>query len=254
MNILKNTVDSKFNLRGFTPTPNILVRGFIETSFLDWDGKVCSVVFLPYCNFRCPFCNNSLLVETPEILPEVKMEKIEGFLERGKDFIDGIVITGGEPTMHPWLPELIKRFRTLGFLIKLDTNGTNPSLLTNLLTNRLTDFVAMDLKAPLNDKYNQLTNTKVDLEKIKESIKIIMNSGLDYEFRTTVVPTLLGKAEIEEMAKSISNAKKLVLQQFVPIHTLDEKMRSLPAYSKEKLLEMQAIAKKYVPNTIVRGV
>jgi pyruvate formate lyase activating enzyme len=232
------------------------IRGFIETSFLDWDGKISSVIFLPHCNFKCPFCDNGLLVENPETLPEVKLEAIDNFINQRKDFIDGVVITGGEPTIHPWLTDLIKHFKAMDLLVKLDTNGTNPRVLSELLTpnSELIDYIAMDLKAPLNDKYYEATGLKTDLNKIKESIKIIMASGVDYEFRTTVVPTILDEAEIEEMAKSIAGAKKYALQQFVPDHTLDERLRVIAPHPKEKIEKMAALAKKYVPKTIVRGV
>lgn len=230
------------------------IRGFLETSFLDWDGKVTSVVFLPYCNFKCPFCDNGLLVESPEKLSEVKIEAIEEFIRQRRDFIDGVVITGGEPTIHPWLPDLIKRFKNFGALVKLDTNGSNPEALTNLLTNKLTDYIAMDLKAPLNGRYHAAAGSKVDLDKIRESIKILMESGIDYEFRTTIVPTFHDEAEIEAMAKTIAGAKKFALQQFVPDHTLDERLRIIAPYPKEKLLKLVETAKKHVPRTIARGV
>jgi pyruvate formate lyase activating enzyme len=209
---------------------------------------------LPYCNFKCPFCDNVALIEAPEKLPEVKIETIENFIRERKDFIDGVVITGGEPTIHPWLPDLIKRLKELGVLIKLDTNGTDPDLLSTLIANHLIDYVAMDLKAPLDQKYHLTSGIKVDLSKIKESLKIIMNSGIDYEFRTTVVPTLLEEKDIEEMAKEIAGAKKYVLQQFVPDHTLDERLRIIAPYPKEKILSLVKLARKHVSQTIARGI
>ncbi|HVN67395.1 MAG TPA: anaerobic ribonucleoside-triphosphate reductase activating protein [Candidatus Sulfotelmatobacter sp.] len=232
----------------------VKIRGFLETSFLDWDGKVASVVFLPKCNFACPFCSNWLLVNEPDSLPEVKLETIEHFLAQRKDFIDGVVITGGEPTCHADLPDLIKRFKALGLLVKLDTNGTNPNQLTTLLANHLIDYIAMDIKAPLDEKYSLAAGVKVDLTKIKESIKLIMGSGLDYEFRTTVTPNILGKPEIEEIAKTIAGAKKYVLQQFVPNHSMVKEMRALDPHPAATLREMAESAKPYVANTIVRGV
>jgi len=230
------------------------LRGFLETSFLDWDGKVSSVVFVPNCNFACPFCSNWLLVHEPDSLPEVKLETIEHFLSLRKDFIDGVVVTGGEPTIHPDLPSLIKRFKALGMLVKLDTNGTNPNQLTTLLANHLVDYIAMDIKAPLNEKYSLAAGAKVDLSKIKESIRLIMNSGIDYEFRTTVTPNILGKPEIEEIAKTIADAKKYALQQFVPNHSMVKEMRALDPHPAETLREMAESAKRYVANTIVRGI
>jgi pyruvate formate lyase activating enzyme len=233
------------------------VRGFLETSFLDWDCKVSSIVFLPGCNYKCPFCSNWLLVHEPDSLPEVKLDKIDHFLSERKDFIDGVVITGGEPTIHPWLPELVQHFKAMDLLVKLDTNGTNPEMLSELLVPRpspLVDYVAMDLKAPLNEKYDIACGTQVNLAEIKASIKLIMDSGVDYEFRTTVIPNLLGAAEIEEIAKTIAGAPKYALQQFVPAHSMIKEMQALDPHPEETLRSFVAIAKKYVPGTIVRGV
>lgn len=233
------------------------IRGFLETSFLDWDGKVSSIVFLPGCNFKCPYCSNWLLVHEPDSLPAVKLDKIDHFLEERKDFIDGVVITGGEPTIHPWLPELVKHFKAMDLLVKLDTNGTNPQMLSELLAPRpspLVDYVAMDIKAPLNEKYDLACGTKVNLAEIKASTKLIMNSGIDYEFRTTVIPNLLGEREIAEIAGAIAGAKKYALQQFVPAHSMIKEMRALDPHPAETILALAEIAKKYVPATIVRGV
>jgi pyruvate formate lyase activating enzyme len=230
------------------------IRGFIETSLLDWDGKVSSVVFLPRCNFRCPYCNNGILLDQPDSLPEIKWEKIEAFLKERKDFIDGVVISGGEPTIHLWLPQLVKNIKALGLMVKLDTNGTHPAALSSLLTSGDIDYVAMDLKAPLNWRYREAAGVAVELNKIKQSIRLIKGSGIDYEFRTTVVPTLINEQDIKAMAKSIAGAKKYALQQFVPEHTLDEKLRIISPYDKEKMLALAEIARQCVPGTIVRGV
>jgi pyruvate formate lyase activating enzyme len=231
----------------------VKLRGFIETSFLDWDGKVSCVVFVPNCNYACPFCSNWLLVHDPESLPEVNLKKIEAFIRERRDFLDGVVVTGGEPTIHPDLPDLLRRFKALGMLVKLDTNGTNPEMLSSLLSNHLVDYIAMDIKAPLNGRYDEVCGVKVDLDKIRESIKLIMTSGVDYEFRTTVTPNILNKPEIEEIAKTIAGAKKYALQQFVPAHSLVREMQKLDPHPAETIQEMAALARKYVPNTIVRG-
>ncbi|MFA6430763.1 MAG: radical SAM protein [Candidatus Margulisiibacteriota bacterium] len=252
-------MDSKFS-----------IRGFIETSFLDWDGKITSVIFLPNCNLNCSYCSNSVLVNYPETLREIDFEHIKSFIVERKDFIDGIVITGGEPTIQPWLIDLIKEIKALGFLIKLDTNGINPKVLSQLLSpacrqagpnselptpnSRLVDYIAMDVKAPLNEKYKEVCGTDVDLNAIRESIKLLINSGIEHEFRTTVVAGSLDNEDIKEIAKSIVGAKKFALQQFVPRIAGDEKLRETIPHSKEKLQEMAKIAKEYIPNTIVRGI
>lgn len=234
--------------------PGVDIRGFIEASFLDWDGKVSAVVFVPGCNFACPFCSNWLLVHQPDSLPEVKLEKIERFIRERRDFIDGVVITGGEPTIHPWLPELLRRFKALGILVKLDTNGTNPAQLSELIKAKLVDYIAMDIKAPLDEKYALACGTKADLDKIRQSLKLIMGSGLDYEFRTTVIPNVIGLPEVEAIAKMIAGAKKYALQQFVPAHSLVKEMQALDPHPRETLQQMAEAAKKHVTNTIIRGV
>ena len=230
------------------------IHGFIETSLLDWDGKICSVLFLPYCNFRCPYCDNGILLLEPKTLPEIRVQDVENFLRERKDFIDGVVISGGEPTIHLCLPEIIKRFKKLGLLVKLDTNGSNPDALVELLSHNLLNYIAMDIKAPLDERYHAAVGVKANLKALKQSIQIIMNSGIDYEFRTTVVPTLLDEKDIEAISREIAGAKKYALQQFVPDHTLDERLRVIAPYDKEKLLKMLDLAKKHVPAAIVRGV
>ncbi|OGC06338.1 anaerobic ribonucleoside-triphosphate reductase activating protein [candidate division WOR-1 bacterium RIFOXYD2_FULL_36_8] len=235
---------------------DIEIKGFIETSFLDWDGKVVSTIYIPYCNFRCPFCHNSGLVENPEGYETISVDRIEKFLIEHKDFLDGICLTGGEPSLHKnkGLFEFMKRIKDLGFQIKLDTNGNEPDVLKKVIDEKLADYIAMDIKGPLNEKYSKLCGTSVNLDNIKESIKLIMESQIPYEFRTTVVPTLLDKKDIEEIAKEIPNAQKFILQQFVAQHTWDENLRSVKPYSKEELEEMVQLAKVYVKNTSIRGV
>ena len=232
------------------------IRGFIETSFLDWDGKIVSVIFLPSCNLSCSYCGNSVLVNYPETLREIDFEHIKSFIVERKDFIDGVVITGGEPTIHPWLIDMIKEIKALGFLVKLDTNGLDPKHLSKLLNikSRLIDYIAMDMKAPLNNKHKEVCGKEVELETLQNSIKLIINSGIEHEFRTTVIPGVLDNKDIEAIARSISGAKKYALQQFVPKIAGDEKLRELLPYTKERLLEMANIAKQYIPNTIVRGI
>ena len=193
------------------------VKGFIDVSFVDWDGKVTSVIFLPNCNFRCPFCHNVNLVLNPEKIETIPFEDIEDQLGKHKDWIDGVCVTGGEPTLHKDLPELLSKIKNMGFKVKLDTNGTNPKLLRELLNQDLVDYVAMDIKAPLNVKsYSRIVGVNVDnlLEKIKESIKILMESGIEYEFRTTIVPTLHTLKDIKEICLSLRNCKKFVIQKF----------------------------------------
>ncbi len=230
------------------------IKGFIETSLIDWDGKIVSVIFLPGCNFRCPYCQNMGLIDHPERYKSIPEEKVFQYLESHKEFIDGVCITGGEPTLqkNAGLTEFIKRLKKDGFLVKLDTNGTDPAYIKKLISEKLVDFVAMDVKAPLED-YNRATNVKVNTNDVKESIDLLLKGGVDYEFRTTIVPTITGIAELEGMLKLIKGAKKYALQQFEPEHCEDIELRKLKPVDHETVLKMKKIAEQYVQKVIYRG-
>jgi len=229
------------------------VVGFRKTSLLDWDGRVVSVIYLPGCNFRCPFCHNTDLVMRPGELPEVDMVAVGKYIEENTDFLDGVVITGGEPTIHSDLPDLIKWLRTKGMKVKLDTNGSNPEMLEDLINAGLLDYVAMDIKAPLAGVYDELSGVDTPLKELKRSISLIMDSGIDYEFRTTVVPVLLKENDIERIAAYIGGARKYALQQFRPGDTLDIKFSKLDPYPSDRLTEMAERARSYVRKVVIRG-
>ena len=169
------------------------IKGFVDISLVDWDEKVSSTIFLANCNMRCPFCYNAALVLYPEKLRTIPFGEIAEYLERNREWIDGVVITGGEPTIHGELPNLCEKIKKLGFMVKMDTNGTNPTLTQELIDKKLVDYVAMDIKAPFEQgKY--YTAVGVDkpnlLHKIVETMSILQDSKVDYEFRTTLVPTI----------------------------------------------------------------
>jgi len=232
------------------------IKGFIKTSLVDWDGKITSVIFLPNCNFRCPFCHNKELVLNPNGFENIPIERIDSFLLENKDFIDGVVITGGEPTLHRNLPELCRHFKEMGLSVKLDTNGSNPEMLKHLIDQKLIDYVAMDIKAPLSDvkKYCNSTGIKdVNIENIKKSIDILKKSDIDFEFRTTVVPTLHTTEDIVEISRFVGQESKLILQNFIPKNTLNDEFTKIKPYETEELKEMAEIAKKYVNDIKVRG-
>jgi pyruvate formate lyase activating enzyme len=229
------------------------IAGFNRTSLLDWDGCVAAVIYLPGCNFRCPFCHNRQLVLAPEEYEEIPIEFVEEYIRENSEFLDGIVITGGEPTIHFDLPELIKRIKGLGIRVKLDTNGTNPEMLKDLIDAGLIDFVAMDLKAPLDEGYDDLAGAKVEVEKIKRSIQIIMSSGIDYEFRTTMVPILLKPEDYERMAAYIGTAKKFVLQHFSPRNTIDPNLSVIKPLDDAKVRAIAERCKPYVRKLVIRG-
>lgn len=233
------------------------VKGFIDVSFVDWDGKVTSVIFLPNCNFRCPFCHNVNLVLNPEKIETIPFENIENQLLKHKEWIDGVVVTGGEPTLHNDLPELLFKIKKMGFKTKLDTNGSNPKMLRKLLDKNLVDYVAMDIKAPLNVKsYSRIVGVKVNnlLKKVKESIKILMGSGIEYEFRTTIVPTLHDLEDIKEICLFLKNCRKFVIQRYdvsIGQSIIDPKLLSKTMTEKE-IQEFFKTAKEIIPNVKVR--
>lgn len=230
----------------------IEVKGWQKTSLIDYPGKMCSVIFLPYCNFRCPFCQNPGLVKNPEEQPSISVEEVVEYIESKKEWIDGVCVTGGEPTMHKDLPELLEKFKSIGVFVKLDTNGSNPEMLKELIKKGLLDYVAMDIKAPL-EKYHIAAGVKVDTEKIKESINIIKNSGIDYEFRATVVPRLHKKEDLQKMAELVKGAKKFAIQQFRPNITLDESFQKEKPYSNEELEEFKEMLKGFFEKIEVRS-
>lgn len=238
----------------------LLIKGFIQNSLLDWDGKIVSTLYTPYCNFRCPYCQNAGLVLAPEKLETIPFKVITDYLKKNKKWVDGICLTGGEPCIFKDLPEFIKRIKDTGVMVKFDTNGAFPEILKKLIEEKLVEYIALDIKAPLEEEA-YARSVGVDnkyilyiLERVKESIKIIMNSGIDYEFRTTVVPTLHTEEDIEKIAKFIKRAKKYALQNFsAQGEILDPKFKNIKPYDTETLNKMRDLAASYVDKCVVRG-
>lgn len=229
------------------------IKGFIETSLVDWDGMVSCVLFLPGCNFRCPFCYNHVLVKHAERLETVPWERVERYLSGKKDWIDGVVVTGGEPTIHQELKTLLMKIQNLKFKIKIDTNGYRPEVLEDLFSDNLVNFVAMDIKAPLDNSYSQAAGVEVDIQRIKRSIDLIMSSNLPYEFRTTVVPGFHTSDSIVKIGQTIAGAQKWALQQFVPAQADQPELRSLKPLPEPELVEMQRLGASAAGNCIIRG-
>jgi pyruvate formate lyase activating enzyme len=232
------------------------VKGFIGMSLVDWDGKNSSVIFLPNCNLRCPFCYNTKLVLQPSQLPTVSLNRIWQYLTKKTSWIDGVVITGGEPTLHEDLPTLCRRIKKLGFSLKLDTNGTNPSMIRNLASEGSVDFVAMDLKAPLTEKkYGTAAGVNVAswLPKIEESVQMLLEGQIDYEFRTTLVPTIHKPVDIAAICDRIKGCRKYVLQNFrADVETINPGFQKLHAFLNEEVDAFFQAARKIVPNTVLR--
>lgn len=218
----------------------ISIKGFLETSFVDWAGKVVSVLFLPGCNFRCPFCHNHQLVLYPGDHEDIPRTYIMARLAELKGWVDGVCITGGEPTIHPHLPSLMAEIKGAGLLVKLDTNGSRPHVLQSLVEGGLVDCVAMDIKAPLNkESYARAAGVPVDLEKIQESICLLKKGKVEYQFRITVVPALHKGEELLTLARHLSGSSPLTLQNFNPEDPLDPQLKGTAPYPEEWLQEMK---------------
>ena len=234
----------------------ILIKGMIETSLLDWDGKIVSTLYTPYCNFRCPYCQNAGLVLNPDQYETISFELISDFLLSHRNWIDGVCLTGGEPCFFEDLTEFLEKIRNLGMQIKLDTNGTFPEVLKRAIDMDLIDYIAMDIKAPLTfDAYKKSARirSKELFDRVRESVNLIVNSGVDYEFRTTVVPTLHSPEDIVDIAREIEGARKYALQNFSNRETMDPEFQKIVPYKNEELQEIRKRALPYVQSCVVRG-
>lgn len=218
------------------------IGGFQKTTFLDYPEKIACIVFTTGCNFRCGYCHNPELFKSELVLT---VPAFFDFLKSRKGKLDGVVITGGEPTLQNGLEDFIKEIKNLEFLVKLDTNGTNPKILEYLLNLNLLNYVAMDIKAPL-DKYKKITNVDFDIQKIKDSINLIKNSEIDYEFRTTVVKSQLSFEDFKSIGMLLEGAKKYYLQKFVASKILDGALMSAETYSDEEFKIILEELKQYV--------
>jgi len=214
----------------------MIFYGWQKESLIEWPGKISSVVFVSGCNFRCPFCHNPDLILFSTSLPKIEEKEILDYCSRNKDLLDSLAITGGEPLIQKKqdLVSFIKKVHKIGLLIEIETNGSNPDMITYLLKKRLVDYIAMDIKAPLDAKrYGEVSGVKINLSNIKKSIKIIMGSNIDYEFRTTVIPNLLNDNDILQISNQIKGAKRYYLQQFSPENTFNPKLKKIKPYPKE---------------------
>ena len=210
------------------------IGGLQKVSLIDYPGKICAIVFTLGCNFRCPYCHNPELVD-PHIYRECQSEEdFFSFLDKRKGILDAVSITGGEPTIQQNLIPFIKRIRKLGYDVKIDTNGSNPEVMNNIIKDKLVDYIAMDVKGPLW-KYKELTQSQIDKDNIWQSIEMISDSGIPYEFRTTLLKSQLSEEDILETGKLIKNTNLYVLQQFVASKTLDQRYMQEATYNREEL-------------------
>ena len=251
------------------------IRGLQKTTLIDYPEKIACTIFFFGCNFHCPFCHNKDLVLKSKKPPQFSEKEIFDFLKSRKEILEGVVLTGGEPTLYPHLKEFIKKIKKLGFLVKLDTNGANPKILKELVKKGLIDYMAMDFKAPI-EKYEKVAGVKVNRKAILESLKFLISGKTDYEFRTTVVPTIHLEEDLIKMAKeleqltinnksrqgrgsSIKASGQLTkinwfLQQFRPGSCLDFKFNKLKTYPKNFYDKILPRLQQIIPNTLLRGI
>ncbi|MBR2800988.1 MAG: anaerobic ribonucleoside-triphosphate reductase activating protein [Erysipelotrichaceae bacterium] len=227
------------------------IYGLQKMTLLDFPGHVACTVFLNGCDMRCPFCHNFELVDGTA-KPVMEEEELLSFLKKRTGLLDGVAFTGGEPCLHKDLPELMKKIRELGFAVKLDTNGLHPEMVQKLLEEKLIDYVAMDIKNSPR-KYALTAGMKtVELDRIKETIALLMNSGIDYEFRTTVVHELHEAEDFKEIGELIRGAKHYYLQAFTDRDTVP--YGGLHAPLPEEMQHYRQLILPYVEDAQLRGV
>ena len=227
------------------------IHGLQKMTLLDFPGRVACTVFLGGCDFRCPYCHNFELVDgsAPAIMEE---DELFAFLEKRRGLLDGVAITGGEPTLRPDLPALMRRVRGMCYAVKLDTNGGQPDRLAAILDEGLADYVSMDIKNSPGKYARTVGLERVDLEPIRRSVKLLMEGGADYEFRTTVVDELHEAADFEAIGAWIAGARRCFLQAFADRDSVP--FAGLHAPSPEAMRRYADIVRRYVPDTQLRGV
>ncbi|MBN2067945.1 MAG: anaerobic ribonucleoside-triphosphate reductase activating protein [Candidatus Diapherotrites archaeon] len=232
----------------------LVFKGIQKTTLIDFPGKVACTLFLPKCNFRCPFCYNAQLVLEKDTGISITEKEVFDFLDERKGFLDGICITGGEPLMHPSTAEFCKKVKEKGLLVKVDSNGSFPKVLKRLVEESAVDYIAMDIKAS-RENYAKAAGVNVDLTKIDESIGIIRKSGIEYEFRMTAIPSLHSKDDIVAVGKWLNGSKRFFLQQFNPdVPLLDSSLQGSKTYTKGELLQFSAALKPFFEEVAVRGI
>lgn len=229
-----------------------MIHGFNKTTLLDYPGRLAATIFLGGCNFRCPFCHNTSLVLAPESQPIISDKEIFDTLKKRVGILEGVCITGGEPTLYPGLIGLITEIKNLGFLLKLDTNGSNPDIIAKLINLNLVDYIAMDIKNS-REKYCQTIGlNKVNIDKISESISILLSSNIDYEFRTTVVKDFHELSDFISIGKWINGGKVYYIQGFEDSENVIKS--GLTSYTLAELKEIQNVILPYVNQVSIRGV
>ncbi|MBM7624399.1 anaerobic ribonucleoside-triphosphate reductase activating protein [Sporohalobacter salinus] len=233
------------------------ISGIRKTSLIDYAGQIVTTVFTQGCNLRCAYCHNAELIDFwTDDKPVFNSDDILDFISRRKELIDGVCITGGEPTLQRGLIDFIREIKELGLKVKLDTNGSRPEIIAELIRADLIDYIAMDIKAAFDNlDLTGLRNEakKLYRENVEQSIDLIMESEVGYEFRTTVVPGIHSELDIEAIAERIAEADKYYIQNFTPNNPVDSKLEEITGFSETKLDEFKKIADSYVEQVKIRN-
>ena len=229
------------------------IKGFQGTSLLDFPGRVASLIFYGGCNLSCPFCHNPVLVQNPHHYPDIPIADVLAMLEQRRGFIDGVVISGGEPTLAPDLVAFLYQIKQLGLQIKLDTNGLRPAVLESLLDQQLLDYVGIDIKTSLS-RYDELHHSSVDVDALQCSVMLLKNANIEVEFRTTCVPGLVEEDDIHAIGALLQGESLWVLQQFVAETAMSLAMQQCSPHSATVLRDFAAMAEGYVEKVFIRGV
>jgi pyruvate formate lyase activating enzyme len=233
----------------------IEIKRLVESSFTDWPGRISAVIYVGGCNLKCPWCYAVDLVETPDKIKTIPWSKVRNYLERAKTFVDGVVITGGEPTMHEDLPDLCRKIRSAGYQIRIEINGTCPEMIEQLINSKLVDFIALDVKNQLDiEKYSRAIGLEADefLKKIRRTISILRLSDIPYEFRTTVVPNIHTLEDVRNITRHLGMSKSYIIQPYLPRETVNPRCSNMKPFDNLTIGSFVRMAQKIIPNTTKR--
>ena len=232
----------------------VTIKGYVPSSLIDWPGRLCAIVFVGGCDFRCPYCHAAHLVCESGSLETIPVSNVLDHLTSRLGWIDGVTVSGGEPALQDGLEGFLRCLKDRGFAVKLDTNGSRPRVLEDLVGKGLVDFVALDVKAPLDERHERLSGVKGAERAVRESLGLLLSGSIPYELRTTVVPALLSEADLCDLARELRDARLWVLQGFRPQGCLDPELCKLPRVAVEVLRGWALKLRQIAPGVQVRGV
>lgn len=232
------------------PLPKVPIGGVQKLSLVDYPGQVAAALFTVGCNMRCGYCHNPELVLPERLAPSIPVDEVLAFLRSRIGKLDGVVISGGEPTIHDDLPMLTRQIKAMGYRVKLDTNGTRPAMVRAMMNEELLDFVAMDIKGPL-EKYVAIAARPIDLAAIQETIRLVIDSGIDHEFRTTIVKGQLEVADFERVGQLVQGARRFALQHFRPGTVLSPQFQQATTFDDDEFALSQEIMERYVKQCVI---